>query len=138
MQNQFGNCDSVRYPAIWWMTSVRIGINSQLSSILRTFSSDLKTENLTEYSGIPYRLFWDFRADNTFTTSWSSCRVTSARVQVWVTVTIFKAWAVIAVNNNSTDMGISGSSRLPVVPDNHKYMDSYFLKNTLAKLSVLE
>ena len=108
MQNQFGNCDSVRYPAIWWMTSVRIGINSQLSSILRTFSSDLKTENLTEYSGIPYRLFWDFRADNTFTTSWSSCRVTSARVQVWVTVTIFKAWAVIAVNNNSTDMGISG------------------------------
>ena len=53
-------------------------------------------------------------------------------------MTIFKAWAVLAVNNNSTDMGISGSSRLPVVPDNHKYMDSYFLKNTLAKLSVLE
>ena len=53
---------------VWW---IRVDINLELSSI-SSFSTDLNRIQT------PHSLFWDFRADKTFTIRRSGCRV-----QVW-------------------------------------------------------
>ena len=49
---------------------MRVGIDSSLASIIASSTDPTRLGIQT-----PHRLFRDFRADKTFATSWSGCRV---------------------------------------------------------------